>query len=356
MPLPIARTPLLSQLLVAGVLISCFAAPSGAQQQLTAEAVNAAEWKENSGKKSVPSRAVIAKAQILLDRARFSPGEIDAKNGENLEKALRAYAEAQGVPSGKALTKDIWATLTSAATGPAVIEYQITAEDVKGPFLPTVPSKIEEMKDLATIPYANPVEALAEKFHMSQELITALNPGKTFDRQGETIIVANVLSTGPQPKASRVEIDGRAQTIRVFGKDNMLVAFYPATIGSNEKPTPSGTMKVVNVSENPNYTYNPQYAFKGVRSEMPFTINPGPNNPVGLVWIGLSEKSYGIHGTPDPAKVSKTESHGCIRLTNWDAQDLAKQVSKGVAVVFQAETAGDASNPRRNGKKSAKRG
>jgi lipoprotein-anchoring transpeptidase ErfK/SrfK len=118
---------------------------------------------------------------------------------------------------------------------------------------------------------------------------------------------------------------------------NRLVAFYPATVGSEEKPSPAGTLKVASVQKNPTYRYDPEYAFKGVRSRKPFTIKPGPNNPVGTVWIGLSEKGYGIHGTPDPSKVSKAESHGCIRLTNWDAQRLAGMVSKGTPVVFHED-------------------
>src|SRR5205807_136167 len=123
-------------------------------------------------------------------------------------------------------------------------------------------------------------------------------------------------------------------------KDGHLLAFYPASIGSKEKPAPSGTYKVTSVARNPTYTYNPAYQFKGVKSRKPFTIKPGPNNPVGTVWINLSGQGYGIHGTPEPGKVSKTTSHGCIRLTNWDANELAAMVGKGTPVVFLDEGAG----------------
>jgi lipoprotein-anchoring transpeptidase ErfK/SrfK len=122
--------------------------------------------------------------------------------------------------------------------------------------------------------------------------------------------------------------------VKAFGADDRLVAFFPATVGSSDKPTPSGTLKVTSVQRNPTYRYDPEYQFKGVKSRVPFTLKPGPNSPVGLVWIGLSEKGYGIHGTAEPAQVSKTQSHGCVRLTNWDAERLAQSVKKATPVAF----------------------
>jgi lipoprotein-anchoring transpeptidase ErfK/SrfK len=129
-------------------------------------------------------------------------------------------------------------------------------------------------------------------------------------------------------------VDKRLKAVRAFAGDGRLVAFYPASIGSQEKPAPSGTFRIRQVVENPTYHYDPKFHFKGVKAQQPFTIRPGPNNPVGLVWIDLSKPSYGIHGTPDPTKIGKTQSHGCIRLTNWDALDLAHRVRKGVQVAF----------------------
>jgi lipoprotein-anchoring transpeptidase ErfK/SrfK len=195
---------------------------------------------------------------------------------------------------------------------------------------------MEQQKDLPGLGYISVREKLAEKFHMSEALLTALNPGRKFDQAGETITVANVKS-GPLPaKVSRIEIDKTHQLLSAFASDQKLIAVYPITAGSTEKPAPSGRLKVTVVQKNPTCRYNPKYAFKGVRSDKPFTIEPGPNNPVGSVWIGLSAEGYGIHGTPDPAKVSKSESHGCIRLTNWDALQLASGLSKGVPVDLMA--------------------
>src|SRR4029077_6097256 len=122
--------------------------------------------------------------------------------------------------------------------------------------------------------------------------------------------------------------------VRVLAKDGALLASYPASVGSEEKPAPSGMLKVVRVGRNPTYTYDPEFKFRGVKANEKLHIAPGPNNPVGLVWIALNEKSYGIHGTPEPSKVGKTESHGCVRLTNWDALALAKLVRKGMPVEF----------------------
>ncbi|PDT78113.1 hypothetical protein CO675_05110 [Bradyrhizobium sp. C9] len=290
----------------------------------------------------LPSRhqasASIAKLEILLDRAHFSPGEIDGKLGENAQKALTAFAAANGLSFDKAVTADLWSRLAAASEGPAVVNYTIADADVKGPFLAKVPAKMEDMQDLPALNYTSPREALAEKFHMSEALLQALNPGQKFDKAGASIAVANVLDTGASTPVVRIEVDKTRQTLSTFDAAGKLTALYPATVGSTEKPTPSGTLKVTAVNKNPTYRYNPKYKFKGVKSRKPFTIKPGPNNPVGSVWINLSAESFGIHGTPDPSKVSKAASHGCIRLTNWDAQHVAAGVAKGTPVTFVEST------------------
>lgn len=239
------------------------------------------------------------------------------------------------MPSSDALTDDVWKAL-QADGRPAMATYTITAQDLVGPFLSRLPSKMEDMKGLPKLGYTSPREALAEKFHMSEQLLTKLNPGRHFDRAGDTIVVVDTASAGEEAaaKADRVEIDKVRQTVKLFDKSNALIGFYPATVGSEEKPSPSGTLKVTEVTRDPFYRYNPAYHFKGVRSRKPFTIKPGPNNPVGTVWINLSAEGYGIHGTPSPDKISKAESHGCVRLTNWDAERVAKRVSKGTPVAF----------------------
>ena len=171
---------------------------------------------------------------------------------------------------------------------------------------------------------------------MDQDLLKELNPGKRFDEAGTTVIVAAVdldKKTAPE-KADRLEVDKARHQLRVLAKDGHVMAVYPASIGSDEKPAPDGTLKVTRVVNWPNYTYDPDYRFKGVDAREKLTVQPGPNNPVGAVWIDLNLDSYGIHGTPEPEKVGKSYSHGCIRLTNWDAEKLAAMVRKGTEVAF----------------------
>jgi lipoprotein-anchoring transpeptidase ErfK/SrfK len=326
------------RLLVATIFLGWLVFPA-AGASLDAAAINNAEFRSKPAAEDKVD-AVIVKAQVLLDRAQFSPGEIDGKLGENAQKALRAFAEAKGLAAGKALTPEVWTALAGMSKDPVIAEYTISENDVKGPFLEKLPAKLEDMKDLKALSYTSPREAIAEKFHMSEGLLASLNPAKKFDRAGEIILVANVLNKQAKLTIGRIEVDKSRQTVRAFDPSGVLIAFFPATVGSEEKPTPSGSFKVVSADANPNYRYNPDYKFKGVKSRQAFTIKPGPNNPAGSYWIGLSAEGYGIHGTPNPSKVSKSESHGCVRLTNWDAGLLGSNIKKGTPVVFVDEPQG----------------
>jgi len=314
------------------LLSPAFAAP----QPLDLDAVNKSEWSAEGGNEKEISPLLI-KAQVLLDRARFSPGVIDGRKGENLQNAIEAFEKAQGLKPDGALDEELWGKLNEASVDPALIEYTIRDEDVKGPFV-KVPDKLEEQASLDRLGYSSPEELLAERFHMDQDLLKALNPGKRFDEAGASIVVANVetkAEPGKQPeKVAKIEIVKSERVLRALAKDGAVMAVYPASIGSEEKPAPSGSHTVRAVAPNPNYTYNPEYGFKGVRAKEKFEIKPGPNNPVGSTWIDLSVESFGIHGTPEPEKVGKVYSQGCVRLTNWDVEELSKMVEKGTPVTF----------------------
>jgi len=302
------------------------------QQALSADAVNRADL---AGPVSTDRPSpVLLKAQVLLDRAGFSPGAIDARRGDNFSKALAAFQASAGLAPTGTLDADTWAKLTQGAAVPALIDYMIGEDDVKGPFTPRIPGSLEEKAKLDRLAYTGPTELLAEKFHIDQALLKALNPGGRFEQAGTVLTVPNVADARRDGSVSRIEVDKAHKAVRALNDKGGLVAFYPASIGSREKPAPSGTFRVVQVAENPVYHYDPAFHFKGVKSRQRFTIAAGPNNPVGSVWIDLSKPSYGIHGTPDPGKIGKTQSHGCIRLTNWDARDLARRVRKGVRVAF----------------------
>jgi lipoprotein-anchoring transpeptidase ErfK/SrfK len=275
----------------------------------------------------------VVKAQVLLDRTNISSGEIDGKYSPRLDEAIRAFAEVHNMPADTKWSRAFWDELTSEAIVPVLTNYTITSDDLKGPFL-QLPDRLEDMTSFRSLGYVSVREALAERFHMSPELLSSLNPDATFSVAGEEIVVANVLGETRSPKAARLEVDKDRQTVKVYSSRDELIASFPASVGSEEKPTPSGTLKVRSVNSDPSFHYNPKYQFKEIESRKPFELAPGPNSPLGTTWIALSKPSYGIHGTAEPSMIGKAASHGCVRLTNWDAQRLSAMVSRGVPVSF----------------------
>jgi lipoprotein-anchoring transpeptidase ErfK/SrfK len=315
------------------VLIALPGPSAMAGDTLDVSTVNQAQFSSKSPVRKVPS-GVLLRAQVLLDRANFSPGVIDGRSGENARQAIAAFQKARGLRAEGKLDQATFGKLIETDSQPALIDYKIGDGDVKGPFVASVPKDLEQMAKLDHLGYASPLELLSEKFHMSPVLLQMLNPGQTFDAAGATITVPGVRSGRTTGKVVKIEVDKPTRGLRAFGPGGELVAYYPASVGSKEKPAPSGTYKVRRTVFNPTYTYDPKFAFKGVKATEKVEIADGPKNPVGSVWIDLSKDSYGIHGTAHPETIGKTESHGCVRLTNWDATELAHMVSKATVVVF----------------------
>jgi lipoprotein-anchoring transpeptidase ErfK/SrfK len=299
-----------------------------ASQNLSMESINGAEW--DSKGRTTP--ALLVKLQVLLDRAHASPGQIDAKFGANTRKAIGALREMRNLPAGDRLDEQVWRALTENDREPPLATYTVTEKDIAGPFIEKVPKDFREKARLKQLAYTSAEQLLAEKFHMSEQLLRRLNPRAVFHTSGTEIVATNVHRQELPGRIARVEVDASQQRVRAYDTENRIVAVYPATVGSRERPSPAGAFKVIRVVKNPTYHYDPSLRLRGVHVKKKLKLPPGPNNPVGIVWIALSAKGYGIHGTPNPEAVSKSASHGCIRLTNWDARELSRHVNKGTRV------------------------
>jgi lipoprotein-anchoring transpeptidase ErfK/SrfK len=311
----------------------------------------AAQQKRPQAKKPVAKHAVAKKpvppamdeqalqTQVMLDRAGYSPGEIDGRPGTSTTRALEAFTRNGGTPD---------------STTAPLVTYKITDEDASGPFTPDIPEDMTEKAKLPALGYKNLTEALGERFHVSPALLKTLNPQATF-AAGEEIRVPNVVDApvaaapapstppapSPAPAPSAAPAPAVIVTVRKSTSDmtvtdaaGKVLMYAPVTTGSEHDPLPIGEWKVNGVQRNPTFAYNPDLFWDADASQTKAKIPAGPNNPVGVVWVDISKPHYGLHGTPEPSTVGKTASHGCVRLTNWDAQKLATLVRPGTKVIF----------------------
>jgi len=276
--------------------------------------------------------SAVVRAQILLDRAHFSPGEIDGRYGDNLRVAIEGYQSARKLPVTSIVDENTWTSL-NAGTTPVLAPYTITAEDLAGDF-ERIPSDLMQQAKLKSLGYQSPEEKLGERFHINPQLLAKLNADKDLKKAGEQILAPNVQRDVTVP-AGRVVVSKSKRTVTAVAADGTILAQYPATIGSEHDPLPLGDWKITGVQQNPVFNYNPDLFWDAKADQSKARIPAGPNNPVGVVWIGLSKEHYGIHGTPSPHSIGHTESHGCIRLTNWDAKELSQMVKPGVPAILQ---------------------
>jgi lipoprotein-anchoring transpeptidase ErfK/SrfK len=294
-------------------------------------------------------------AQVLLDRAGFSPGVIDGMAGISFEAALKGFQQARGLQETGQLDQATRAALLR-DRAPSTRRLRIDESDARGPF-GAVPKEPEQQAKLERLTYRNLLEKIAEKFHTTPETIIALNSPDTPLGAGSVLRLPNVLPSSrsyqnvkpdvaqllsdlnvsaDQPKAARVVVDKSDKVVHVYGENGRMIAQFPATMGSEKDPLPLGNWKVLTVAFNPPFKYQPKLFWDVEDTEQEQMLPPGPNGPVGVVWIDLNREHIGIHGTNSPETIKRAESHGCVRLTNWDAARLTQMIEDGIPVVFQA--------------------
>ncbi len=280
-----------------------------------------------------PDRSADLDIQVMLDRARYSPGEIDGMAGSNTRRAAAAFAKSRGL-SGTTDTAEFRQAL-GIGTTPATVKYTITAADVAGPFTDAIPDDMMAKASLPRLSFTSVAEALGERFHAAPALLQRLNPGVQF-ADGVEIVVPNIAEPLASPKSAAEVIVSKADsTLTVLDAAGQVIFLAPVTSGSEHDPLPIGDWKVTGISRDPTFNYNPSLFWDAELSHAKAKIPPGPNNPVGVVWIDITKPHYGLHGSPEPGKIGHTESHGCVRMTNWDATTVAGLVKTGTPVHFR---------------------
>jgi lipoprotein-anchoring transpeptidase ErfK/SrfK len=275
--------------------------------------------------------------QVLLDAAGFAPGMLDGRWSENTLFAVRAFRDARGLGVGDTVDAATYAALRAAALDrPALTSYPLSDADVRGPYR-AVPKGVRQKASAPCLCYASLLERLSERFHATPALLRTLNPALDFATApaGTRVVVPNTWRLPPKERVARLVVTKREGSVRGMAAAGRTLFFLPATVGSTAMPSPHGQLRVTSVTRDPHYRWDPDVLKDVSRSTGVLMLPPGPNSPVGSVWVALSKPRVGIHGTPDPEHVGYTASHGCVRVTNWDALWVARIARPGLAVEFQ---------------------